>query len=135
MKQTLTIESVMHPQPYTINISADLATAISTLKEHGIRHLPVKEANGLVGVLTERDIDFALRVDRKNAEEMLVRDAFTTDPYVVQPKTSVAEVAARMAHDHIGCALIVDGQKLLGIFTTVDACRVLSETLKGNPEQ
>lgn len=135
MKDVLTIESVMHRQPYTINVISNLATAISTLKEHGIRHLPVKEANGLVGIITERDINFALRVELKDPEEMLVRDAFTSDPYVVEPKTSVAEVAARTAHDHIGCALIVDGQKLLGIFTAVDACRVLSETLKGNPEQ
>ena len=105
------------------------------MREHNIRHLPVKGNGKLVGILTERDIDFALRVDGKTPAEMYVKDAYIPDPFVTAPETPVANVAARMAHDHIGCALVVDNERLVGIFTTVDACRVLSEVLRGSSEQ
>ena len=129
------MEAVMHPFPHTINLRASLAVALEMLKEHNVRHLPVKEGNTLMGILTDRDINFALRVDHKEANELTVRDAYTSDPFVVQPNEAVSTVAARMAHDHLGCALVAEHGNLLGIFTTVDACRTLAELLKGSPEQ
>jgi CBS domain-containing protein len=35
-----------------------------------------------------------------------------------------------MVDKHIGSALIVEDGKLLGIFTAMDACRVLAESLE-----
>ncbi len=112
-----------------------LKSALESFREHNIRHLPVKESNKLIGILTERDVDFALRVERKDPEQMTVREAFTAEPYITDLDTPVAEVASRMAHDHLGCALIVDGGRLVGIFTTVDACRTLAEQLSHRVEQ
>lgn len=134
-KKAMKVLSVMHPFPYTIGVNQTLKVAISMLKEHNVRHLPVKENNSLVGILTERDINFALRVDKKNPEELKVKDAYLGEPYVVTPDTLVSIVAAKMAHEHIGCTLIVENEELVGIFTTVDACRLLSELLSDQMEQ
>ena len=125
----------MHPFPHSIGVAQTLKFALEMMHEHNIRHLPVKDGNKMVGILTERDIDFALRVDKKDPAEMRVSDAFVSDPYAVPPNTPVFQVAARMAHDHIGCALVVEEERLVGIFTTVDACRTLSEVLSGHKEQ
>lgn len=40
-----------------------------------------------------------------------------------------------MAQEHIGCTLVTEKGKLVGVFTTVDACRVLAEVLSGRLEQ
>lgn len=135
MKKPLTIKSVMHAFPHTIGPQMTLKVALETFREHNIRHLPVKEANKLVGILTERDVDFALRVERKTPDQMIVKEAYTSEPYIADLETPVAEVASRMAHDHLGCALVVDGARLVGIFTTVDACRALAEQLSHRAEQ
>ena len=131
----LAVKTVMHPFPHTISPKHSLKQAIHMMKEHNIRHLPVQDGGDLAGILTERDVDFALRVERKLPEEMLVRDAFTAEPYVVEGEESVARVAGKMAHERLGCALVVQNNQLVGIFTTVDACRTLSELLAGRPEQ
>ena len=131
----LPIKSVMHPLPHTVGTHQHCDVALHMMTEHKCRHLPVQEAGKLVGILSDRDINFALRMDRVSPAELLVRDAYTPEPYVVPPETPVYQVASKMAHDHIGCALVIENEKLIGIFTTVDACRLLSEVLAGRAEQ
>lgn len=129
------ILSVMHPFPHTVGTNQTLDVALDMMREHGFRHLPVKDSNKLVGIITERDINFALRFDKKDPQELKVKDAYMGEPYTVSPETPVYQVAAKMAHEHLGCALIVEHDKLVGIFTTVDACRLLSEVLSEHIEQ
>jgi acetoin utilization protein AcuB len=133
--QKLEIQTVMHPLPHTVTPRNDLKQALHMMQEHNIRHLPVQDGGDLVGILSQRDIDFALRYERRLPDEMLVREAYTPDPYTVKGTDPVAVVAAKMAHEHIGCALVVRDRALIGIFTTVDACRALSEVLSGRMEQ
>jgi CBS domain-containing protein len=65
-----------------------------------------------------------------NATDLTVESALTPEVFSVLPTTALAEVAARMGQEKIGCALIEDDLgKLLGIFTAVDACRVLAQHL------
>jgi acetoin utilization protein AcuB len=49
--------------------------------------------------------------------------------YTVSPSEKLDHVASTMAEHKYGSALVVDNQKLVGIFTTVDAMRSLSELL------
>lgn len=131
----LEIRTVMHPSPFTISPAQSLEAAKQRMAEHGIRHLPVQDGGKLVGVLSDRDLYFALAVDRKTADELTVRDACTAEPYIVPPSTPVYEVARRMAHEQLGCALVAENDHVVGIFTTVDAARLLGEMLLGELEQ
>lgn len=135
MAKQMRIETVMHPFPHTVGVDQSLETARQMMQEHGVRHLPVQSGGELVGVISERDINFARAVDQKSAQEEKVADAFTEEAYVVTPDTPVHEVARRMAHEHLGCALVAQGGTVVGIFTTVDACSVLAELLSGELEQ
>lgn len=130
-----TIKSAMHPFPHTIGTRQTLDIALGIMREHNIRHLPVQESGVLKGVLSERDIDFALRVDKKEPQDILVDSCYSSEPYVVAETTPLAEVATHMAQEHIGCALVTENGSVIGIFTTVDACRVLAEVLSGRFEQ
>lgn len=129
------IENIMHPAPHTIGSNQTLEVALKTMNSHNIRHLPVLDAGELKGVITDRDIQFALAFEKADANELKIRDCYTDEPYIVSPSTKVSEVTKYMAHKHIGCALVVDNKKLKGIFTTVDACRMLSEVLCEKAEQ
>jgi acetoin utilization protein AcuB len=127
MTNNKTIQNFMTTQPHSIGAEQPLAVAREMMRTYGIRHLPVKEGGQLVGILSDRDIDFALRVDAASAEKLKVIDAATSDVYVVPPSAALQSVASKMANDKLGCALVEDSGKLLGIFTTTDACRALAQ--------
>lgn len=132
---TLLIKSVMHANPHSIGFDETLADAKSLMKEHNIRHLPVRRAGKVIGILSDRDIDFAMRIDRKEAHEIKVDDALTEEPYTVTPSTPVHQVATTLSHMKYGSVLIIEDNNLKGIFTTTDACRLLGEILSGKLEQ
>lgn len=50
-----------------------------------------------------------------------------TDLYTVEPSASVGEAVSLMARHRIGSALVMDGDRLVGIFTERDTVRALSQ--------
>lgn len=126
----MTIKDVMQPAPHSIAAHETLATAQEKLRQFGFRHLPVQEGGSLLGVITDRDIAKILSTTDRTAQDILIRDCHTEDPYVVEPDVKLGDVARRMAEERLGCALVVQNQKLIGIFTTVDACARLAMVLE-----
>jgi CBS domain-containing protein len=92
----------------------------------------VTDRGQLAGVLTDRDIKLALGPDLGSPpeRELAVRDVFQPDTYVVDAGTTLYQVASTMADRHVGSALVTRGDKLVGIFTTTDACRALARVLQ-----
>lgn len=115
--------------PYFTDAFDTLKKAQQIMNIYGIRHLPVLENKKVVGIISDRDIKMALSHSSKTIEELLVRDAHTPNPYTVDPETPLKKIAQEMAKMHYGSVLVMDGDNLVGIFTTVDACRVLAETI------
>ena len=106
-----TVQDVMTPQPLTIGRRESLVTAREMMRAHGCGHLPVLEHGELVGMVTKRDLDLLadtgvdLDADRANRE-----------------------VARQMATERYGCAVIIERGRVIGIFTTTDALRVLADS-------
>jgi CBS domain-containing protein len=126
------ILAFMTPFPYSIEADAPLAEAHAFLRERHIRHLPVTDRGQLAGILTDRDIKLALGPDLGSPpeRELSVRDVFQPESYVVDAGTALEEVVQSMADRHLGSALVTRGGKLVGIFTTTDACRALARVLR-----
>jgi acetoin utilization protein AcuB len=126
------ILAFMTPFPFSIDIEAPLAEAHAFLRERQIRHLPVTRDGVLAGVLTDRDIKLALGPDLGSPPErdLRVGDVYQPECYVVDAGEHLERVAATMAERHVGSALVTRAGKLVGIFTTTDACRALSRLLR-----
>lgn len=112
--------------PHTIGIDQTLESAKKMMYEFGIRHLPVLNAGKFEGIISDRDIKLAYAVD-KNCSMLKVGDLINGEAYSVAPNTELKEVAQFMAKNTLGSCLIVENQKVIGIFTTTDACRVLAQ--------
>lgn len=54
----------------------------------------------------------------------------TREPYVVAPDTALDDVVRAMASRKFGSAVVADHGKVVGIFTTVDACAAFAELLQ-----
>ena len=59
--------------------------------------------------------------------ENAIRDVEVRDPIVVSKNASAKEVITQMREKRIGCALIVEGKELIGIFTERDILQRLTE--------
>jgi acetoin utilization protein AcuB len=125
------ILAFMTPFPYSIDVEAPLAEAHAFLRDRQIRHLPVTRGGQLAGILTDRDIKLALGPDLGSPpeRELSVADVFQPECYVVDAGELLEDVATAMAEHHLGSALVTRGGKLVGIFTTTDACRALARVL------
>lgn len=119
----------MTRSPITVDAGESLADAQRRMREHAVRHLPVLRDGRLVGVLSQRDVyqlwtlaDAQLEVDR-------VEEAMSARVFVVGPTAFVRDVARVMVETKYGCAVVVDGDRVMGIFTSHDALRHLAEAL------
>ena len=126
------IRSVMTPFPYFVEVGDSLLAARALMVHHEVRHLPVKEGGHLVGVLTDRDLKRALDPDlgMPPKEELFVRDVFVPDAYTADVSEPLDRVLEEMTDRHIGSVLVTSHGRLAGIFTAMDACRVLREHLR-----
>jgi acetoin utilization protein AcuB len=125
-----TIRTFMTKGPQTIGHEQTLATAHEMMREHKVRHLPVLEAGKLVGILSQRDLHLIETLREVDPETTTVDEAMTADVYVTSPSTPLEEVAAAMAENKYGSAIIVDGKNVVGVFTTVDALHALTTVLR-----
>ena len=132
MKKIPTVQSVMTPFPYSIEAGASLREGRHMMQSHDVRHLPVVRHRKLVGILSDRDLKRALdpSLGLPPKDELFVDDVMIHDPYVVETTERLDNVLDEMAEELIGCALIVREGKLVGIFTTTDACREFANHLR-----
>jgi acetoin utilization protein AcuB len=126
------IRSVMTPFPYFVAAGDSLLAARALMVEHEVRHLPVKEGDRLVGVLTDRDLKRALdpHPGLPPKDERFVRDVSVADAYTVDTSEPLDGVLEEMANRHLGSVLVTSHGRLAGIFTSTDACRVLCDHLR-----
>ncbi len=121
------VGNYMTKSPMTINATQNLKFAASKMKGHDIRHLPVLDSGKLVGIITDRDINYVQSFEQLNPEEITVEDACSSDPYIIDVKTSVKDACKIMADKKYGSVLVEEDQKLVGIFTWIDALKIISE--------
>ncbi len=130
MLRPLTIGGWMTPAPHSVGRDQPIATAMRLMRLHAVRHLPVLEDAKLVGIVSERDMYFVQSIVGVDITKTKVEEAMTQGVYCVEPSASLRSVIAEMAEHRYGCAVVVEGKKVVGIFTTHDALDLLAESLR-----
>ena len=125
-----TVADFMTSGPHAIDAKASLSKAVRTMRIKGIRHLPVLDDGELVGVLTERDVNLTRAVAQADPADLTVEEAMTPNPFVVPPDAPLNQVARAMARRKIGSAIVVDRERVAGVFTTTDALNALAIALE-----
>ena len=128
-KMQAKVSAFMTPEPAAVNLAETLEHAQQTMTRFGIRHLPVRSEGKVVGILSDRDITVAKSFKHTNLKQMVVEDVYEPEVYVTHPGSDLKTVALEMASRKIGSAVVLEGDDLVGIFTTTDACRALGEVL------
>ncbi|HYQ45766.1 MAG TPA: CBS domain-containing protein [Polyangiaceae bacterium] len=130
MSKTIpSVQKYMTTSPHTIGEDQPMSVAHRLMREYKIRHLPVLRGAKIVGLVSDRDLNMVETLKDVDPRQVLVGEAMTQDPYQVSPDTALDEVVSTMANGKLGSALVTQNGKVVGIFTTVDACRAFSDLL------
>ena len=110
-------ESGMILHPITLQPDATLREAVALMAKFRISGVPVVDAAGtLVGIITNRDLQFERELDRP------LREAMTSDKLVTAPKGTTLDEAEKIMGKHrIEKLPVVDAAgKLIGLITVKD---------------
>ena len=111
-----------------------LPQARQLMRERRIRRLPVVDADRLVGIVTEGDINRvsdspATDVREYNlyhqARDLPIRDIMTRTLVTVAPDTPIMEVAQRLLESRIGGVPVVQDGQVVGVITESDLFRLI----------
>jgi CBS domain-containing protein len=131
----LRVEEVMAREVVTLAPADRLDLADDVMRLGRIRHMPVLEAERLVGIVSSRDLLAAslskhLAFDASERRTFLrsvtVSEAMTRDPITIEPTATLREAAERMLQHRIGCLPVTrsDGS-FVGLVTETDLVRAV----------
>lgn len=129
MKAIPKISKYMTTNPHSIGVEQTVAKADELMREHRIRHLPVMKNGKLCGVLSDRDVKLYMGLKGSQPKTETVQALATEDVYAVTPDVELDDVLATMAEKKMGSVVVLDNNKLVGIFTAIDGLRAASELL------
>ena len=126
------VGAAMTPFPYSVGPDSSVLEVEQLMSQHRIRHVPVQQDGRVLGVVSERDLHHLVHAALPEADKarIRIRTLLRQEPYAVEMTTPLDEVAGEMARRHIGSAAVLRHGKLAGIFSAVDACRLLAEFLR-----
>jgi len=109
-------ESGMVLDPVTVDPDQNISNALEIMSRYRISGVPVTQDGKLVGILTNRDLRFEKRLDRRVSEVMTRENLITARPGI-----SIDEAKEILHANRIEKLLIVDGQnRLKGLITVKD---------------
>jgi acetoin utilization protein AcuB len=126
------IQEYMTRSPHSIGAGQTVGMARHLMRAHRIRHLPVLVGGKLVGVVSDRDIYWIETLKEAEGDKLPVEEAMTPAPYAVSPDAPLADVVREMAEHKYGSAVVMEGEKVVGVFTSTDAMSALAALLVSN---
>ncbi|MED5385506.1 MAG: IMP dehydrogenase [Pseudomonadota bacterium] len=110
-------ESGVVKDPFTIPVTATIRDLIVLMKENDISGMPVEDSNGLVGIVTSRDVRFEANLDATVDTIMTPKDRLVT----VGEDFELDEVKELLHRHRIEKILVVNGDlELKGLITLKD---------------
>lgn len=124
------VGDVMTRELVTLGRNERLLVADDVMKLGRIRHLPIVDEDGkLAGIVSQRDLfhsgllralGYGSHARQQALDSLVVKEAMKTDVITTTPDTSIKDAAKLMLEKKIGCLLVLEGDRLVGILTESD---------------
>jgi acetoin utilization protein AcuB len=124
------VRQYMTPAPHTIGRTRSLAAARQMMLDHGVRHLPVLDGGRIAGLLSERDLFLVESLPGVDPAAVRVEEAMVENVFTVEPDAPIGEVVETMIERKLGSAVVSEGERVVGVFTTIDALQAFHELLE-----
>jgi len=140
MAQRVRVRDFMTKDPVTLRQDDLLRQAVEIVMVRRIRHIPVLDDSGaLVGIVTDRDVQGTLPSPLSAAapeeyeallETTPLSRIMTRNVITVRADDFAAEAVETLLADRIDGLPVLEGGRLVGIFTVRDALRAYLEILR-----
>lgn len=127
MRKTIPVAEYMSRLPIEVDRREPLSTVLARMREHHVRHVPVLDGSHIFGLFSDHDALATWQRTGTHAGPTPVGEVCTREPLVVSPLEPIPAVARQMIGRGVTSALVVDEGVLVGIFTSVDALRILAD--------
>lgn len=117
------VSTLMTTELVTATIHTPVTVALGLLSKHNIHHLPVLDPeHKLVGVLSHADF---LKLANPGAGLHTVKEIMTSGIAKLEPTDTVRTAANLFTLNKFHALPVVEGDKLVGILTTLDLIRLI----------
>jgi CBS domain-containing protein len=120
----------------TLERNEKLVVADDVMKLGRIRHLPIVDGDGaLVGIVSQRDLfhsglmkalGYGSHAQRNALDMLVVKEAMKSDVATTSPDTPLVEAAKVMLERKIGCLVVLEAEKIVGILTEGDFVKLVA---------
>ena len=135
--KTMQVRDLMTKDVMTLGRNEKLSVADDVMRLGRIRHLPIVDEEGaLAGIVSQRDLfhsgllralGYGTHAKQQAMDLLVLKEAMKADVVTVTPDAPLAEAAKIMMDRKIGCLVVVEGKKIVGIVTETDFVKLAIE--------
>lgn len=123
------VQDIMQREVLTVGPKTTLPEALGLVRRRGVRHLPVLDNGGLVGIVSDRDLKRAMASSATSLERheltylldrLPVADIMTRSVITVGPEQTIEEAARLMVREKVSALPVTEAGRLVGIVTETD---------------
>lgn len=133
-KETPYVRDLMTRDVVTLERNDKLLMADDVMRLGRIRHVPIVDSDGaLAGIVSQRDLfhsglmkalGYGSHGQRKALDMILIKEAMKTEVITTTPDTKLSSAAQLMLRQKIGCLVVVEDGKIVGILSESDFVRL-----------
>ena len=124
------VRDLMTAVVVTLDRNDTLDTADDLMRLGRIRHIPVLDEEGeLAGIVTQTDLyrgavlrslGYGQRAGQRLLHSLSIKDAMTPEVLTTTPGAELREAAEFMLQHKVGCLVVLEDRKIVGIITESD---------------
>jgi CBS domain-containing protein len=114
------VRDLMTTNVASVRPDSNVTEVAKLMEKFDIGSVPVCERNGVVGIITDRDIVLRNIAKGKDPGMTMVRDVMTDEVMTASPDMDVEDVTDIMSEQQIRRLPVVENNKLVGIIALAD---------------
>ena len=123
-------EDVMTTEVVTLDENDSAKKAAEIMAQEGVSAIIVTAEGKANGILTERDILKRIVAEDKNSRKTKVKEIMSSPLVTIGPSTDLEEAAHLMFEKKIKNIPVANENRLIGLISLQDICRLQPEVLK-----
>jgi len=124
------VRDLMTKDVFTLERNEKLSVADDVMRLGRVRHLPIVDTDGaLAGIVSQRDLfhsgllkalGYGTHAQRQSLDLLVAKEAMKTEVVTTTPQTKLSDAAKVMLEKKIGCLVVLEAGKIVGILTESD---------------
>jgi CBS domain-containing protein len=125
------VKDLMTSDPTTVAPETSVFEAAERMAREDVGPLPVVDNDGLVGIVTDRDLVVRVLAQGRDPKSTTVREVASQEPVTVSADDDLVTTLELLAKHQVRRVPVVDGNRLVGIVAPADVAREVSSSWVG----